>query len=92
MCIKLVIKISLYYDVPSEKHQILFYVSSYVASGRSSIDGKVTRLEAGQTRVEIPVRNFSHLQTPALGTNQPLLQWVTEFLLRTKRPERDANH
>jgi hypothetical protein len=74
-----------------EPKTLYFIVSSYVTSGHGSTVGKATRLEAEQTRVEIPVRNFSHLQTPALGPNQPLLQWVMEFHLRTKRPERDAN-
>ena len=61
--------------------------------GRDSSVGVATRYLLDCPEIECWWgRDFPHLSRPALGPNQPPIQWVTGSYLGLNRPERGADH
>lgn len=54
--------------------------------------GTATRCGIDSPGIEFPRgRNFQHASRPALGSTQPLVQWVRVFLLGVERPVRGVD-
>jgi len=65
--------------------------------GTAGVVGKMSRLRVGRSRVRIPGKAgdffFPKLFRPTLGSNQPLIHWISEFFPGGEnRVGRDAQH